>query len=124
MFALTLVIGTAVFTDHDIIHVYTSKLGEAHVDLETRILITGGVGFIGSHLCERLLAQRAWDLICVDNFFTGTRRNIEHLLDCVIADCEGVVMVGIATIGAGRRRGHAGLANLPQSIEGSAKECN
>ncbi len=48
--------------------------------LETRILITGGAGFLGSHLCERLLGQGA-DVICVDNFFTGTRRNINHLLD-------------------------------------------
>jgi UDP-glucuronate decarboxylase len=48
--------------------------------LETRVLVTGGSGFLGSHLCERLLAERAV-VICVDNFFTGARRNIEHLLD-------------------------------------------
>ncbi len=48
--------------------------------LERRILVTGGAGFIGSHLCERLLAQGA-DVLCVDNFFTGTKRNIERLLD-------------------------------------------
>jgi UDP-glucuronate decarboxylase len=48
--------------------------------LEARILITGGAGFLGSHLAERLLHEGA-DVICVDNFFTGTRRNIEHLLD-------------------------------------------
>jgi UDP-glucuronate decarboxylase len=48
--------------------------------LETRILVTGGAGFLGSHLCERLLDDGA-DIICVDNFFTGARRNIEHLLD-------------------------------------------
>jgi UDP-glucuronate decarboxylase len=48
--------------------------------LETRVLVTGGAGFLGSHLCERLLAENA-NVICVDNFFTGTRRNIEHLLD-------------------------------------------
>jgi UDP-glucuronate decarboxylase len=48
--------------------------------LETRILITGGVGFLGSHLCERLLNDGA-DIICLDNFFTGARRNIEHLLE-------------------------------------------
>ena len=41
--------------------------------------MTGGAGFLGSHLCERLLAGGA-DVLCVDNFFTGTRRNIEHLL--------------------------------------------
>jgi UDP-glucuronate decarboxylase len=45
-----------------------------------RVLVTGGAGFIGSHLCERLL-EIGCDLLCVDNFFTGTRRNIEHLLD-------------------------------------------
>jgi UDP-glucuronate decarboxylase len=45
-----------------------------------RVLVTGGAGFIGSHLCERLL-QAGCDLLCADNFFTGTRRNIEHLLD-------------------------------------------
>jgi glutamate dehydrogenase/leucine dehydrogenase len=48
--------------------------------LEKRILITGGAGFLGSHLCERLLAEGAV-VVCVDNFFTGARRNIEHLLD-------------------------------------------
>ncbi len=45
-----------------------------------RILVTGGAGFIGSHLCERLLSQGN-DVICLDNFFTGTRRNVLHLLD-------------------------------------------
>jgi UDP-glucuronate decarboxylase len=45
-----------------------------------RILITGGAGFIGSHLCERLLAEGA-EVLCVDNFFTGTRANIAHLID-------------------------------------------
>ena len=48
--------------------------------IEQRILVTGGSGFLGSHLCERLLAEGA-NVICVDNFFSGTRRNVEHLLD-------------------------------------------
>jgi UDP-glucuronate decarboxylase len=48
--------------------------------LETRVLITGGAGFLGSHRCERLLREDA-SVLCVDNFFTGARRNIEHLLD-------------------------------------------
>ncbi len=48
--------------------------------LENRILVTGGAGFLGSHLCERLLADGK-PVVCVDNFFTGARRNIEHLLD-------------------------------------------
>ncbi|BAN36140.1 NAD-dependent epimerase/dehydratase family protein [Sulfuricella denitrificans skB26] len=45
-----------------------------------RILVTGGAGFIGSHLCERLLSD-GHDILCVDNFYTGTRDNITHLLD-------------------------------------------
>ncbi len=45
-----------------------------------RVLVTGGAGFLGSHLCERLLAEGD-DVICVDNFFTGTKDNILHLLE-------------------------------------------
>ena len=44
-----------------------------------RILITGGAGFLGSHLCERLLAEGE-DLLCLDNFYTGSKDNIRHLL--------------------------------------------
>jgi len=44
-----------------------------------RILITGGAGFLGSHLCERLL-DSGNEVVCVDNFFTGTRQNVEHLI--------------------------------------------
>jgi len=44
-----------------------------------RIIVTGGAGFIGSHLCERLLSQ-GHQVICIDNFFTGRRENIEHLI--------------------------------------------
>jgi len=45
-----------------------------------RILVTGGAGFIGSHLCDRLIRE-GHDVVCLDNFFTGRRENIEHLLD-------------------------------------------
>lgn len=47
--------------------------------LQKRILVTGGAGFLGSHLCERLL-QRGDDVLCVDNFFTGSKQNVSHLL--------------------------------------------
>lgn len=45
-----------------------------------RILVTGGAGFVGSHLCERLLKEGN-EVICLDNYFTGAKRNIEHLMD-------------------------------------------
>jgi len=45
-----------------------------------RILVTGGAGFLGSHLCERLLAAGN-EVLCLDNFFTGRKKNVEHLLD-------------------------------------------
>jgi UDP-glucuronate decarboxylase len=46
---------------------------------ERRVLVTGGAGFIGSHLCDRLF-ERGDEVLCVDNFYTGTRRNVHHLL--------------------------------------------
>lgn len=48
--------------------------------MRKRILVTGGAGFLGSHLCERLLNE-GHDVICADNFFTGNKANIEHLMD-------------------------------------------
>lgn len=47
--------------------------------MRKRILVTGGSGFLGSHLCEKLL-QKGYDVLCVDNFFTGSKQNIAHLL--------------------------------------------
>jgi len=52
----------------------------ARMHLQRRILITGGAGFIGSYLCEVLLS-RGHEVLCADNFYTGTRRNVEHLVD-------------------------------------------
>lgn len=49
------------------------------MSLRKRILVTGGAGFLGSHLCEKLL-NKGYDVICADNFFTGSRENILHLL--------------------------------------------
>src|SRR6187551_3377872 len=48
--------------------------------MSKRILVTGGAGFLGSHLCERLLAA-GHDVLCVDNYFTGTKQNIVSCLD-------------------------------------------
>jgi UDP-glucuronate decarboxylase len=45
----------------------------------TRVLVTGGAGFLGSHLCDRLVAMKR-DVLCVDNFYTGSKRNVAHLM--------------------------------------------
>ena len=45
----------------------------------TRSLVTGGAGFLGSHLCDRLIAA-GHEVLCADNFFTGSKNNIRHLL--------------------------------------------
>jgi len=52
------------------------RRGNRHM---SKVLVTGGAGFLGSHLCDRLLADHH-EILCVDNFFTGTKRNILHLL--------------------------------------------
>jgi UDP-glucuronate decarboxylase len=56
------------------------KESQRQYSLRKRVLVTGGAGFLGSHLCGRLIAD-GHDVLCVDNFFTGTRDNIGHLLD-------------------------------------------
>src|SRR5689334_10613778 len=48
--------------------------------LRKRVMVTGGAGFLGSHLCERLLNE-GHEVLCVDNFFTGRKENISHLVD-------------------------------------------
>ncbi len=48
--------------------------------LNKRVLVTGGAGFLGSHLCDRLVAAGC-DVLCVDNFYTGTKRNVAHLIE-------------------------------------------
>ena len=45
-----------------------------------KILVTGGAGFLGSHLCDRLLADNR-EVLCVDNYFSGAKQNIQHMLD-------------------------------------------
>jgi UDP-glucuronate decarboxylase len=50
------------------------------VEKVKRILITGGAGFLGSHLCDKLIAQ-GHEVLCVDNYFTGSKNNVAHLLD-------------------------------------------
>lgn len=54
--------------------------------LKKRILVTGGAGFLGSHLCDNLL-QEGHEVVCVDNFFTGNKQNIAHLLDNPYFEC-------------------------------------
>jgi dTDP-glucose 4,6-dehydratase len=54
----------------------TSQAGEAHV---TRVVVTGGAGFLGSHICERLLAE-GHEVVALDNFCTGSPSNVDHLL--------------------------------------------
>ena len=55
-------------------------MSERAIPVPKKVLITGGAGFIGSHLCERLLSDGN-DVICVDNYFTGIKDNIAHLMD-------------------------------------------
>jgi UDP-glucuronate decarboxylase len=50
-----------------------------NLDTYKRVLVTGGSGFLGSHLCDRLVNEKI-DVVCVDNFYSSTKRNIEHLL--------------------------------------------
>jgi UDP-glucuronate decarboxylase len=55
--------------------------GLSNMSIRRRVLVTGGAGFIGSHLCERLL-ERGDEVLCLDNFYTGARHNVHALLSC------------------------------------------
>ena len=70
-----------------------------------RALVTGGSGFIGSHLCEQLLAD-GHEVLCVDNFYTGRRQNIEHLLSnprFEVMRCDiTAVLINSGSVGAVR----------------------
>ncbi|MCK5229408.1 MAG: SDR family oxidoreductase [Desulfobulbaceae bacterium] len=59
--------------------VYPSHISPHSAYDRKRVLVTGGAGFLGSHLCERLL-EEGFDVLCVDSFFTGTKANVEHLI--------------------------------------------
>jgi UDP-glucuronate decarboxylase len=51
-----------------------------------RVLVSGGAGFLGSHLCDRLIAAGN-DVLCVDNFFTGSKDNVAHLMSSPSSSC-------------------------------------
>jgi UDP-glucuronate decarboxylase len=65
--------------DFNFASTYTGLSMSAGRFILKKLLVTGGAGFLGSHLCERLLSQ-GHDVLCVDNFFTGSKANVEHLL--------------------------------------------
>jgi len=62
-----------------IIVLIATRLG-TNTPTSKRVLVTGGAGFLGSHLCDRLIAQ-GHDVLCIDNYFTGRRGNVAHLMD-------------------------------------------
>ena len=85
----------------------------------SKVLVTGGAGFLGSHLCERLLAD-GHDVLCVDNFFTGSKRNIEHLIGQpdVRADAP---RRDVPALRRGRRDLQPGLPGLARSTTSTTR---
>ena len=81
---------------------------------DSRILVTGGAGFIGSHLCERLLAEGA-EVLCVDNYFTGSRRNIAHLLANPMFEADAARR-DVSALRRGRRDLQPGLPGLADPL--------
>ena len=90
------------------------------MNLNTKILVSGGAGFIGSNLCD-FFVKKGFQIVCLDNFSTGFKRNIEHLTDCEnfeliegdirnFKDCENAVS------GVDYVLHHAALGSVPRSI--------
>ena len=90
------------------------------MNLNTKILVSGGAGFIGSNLCD-FFVKKGFQIVCLDNFSTGFKRNIEHLTDCEnfeliegdirnFKDCENAVL------GVDYVLHHAALGSVPRSI--------
>ena len=77
-----------------------------------RVLITGGAGFLGSHLSERFLKE-GWDVVALDNFFTGSRDNVRHLL----SHNRPIVLFPAAIRPPARRAGHAEELKMTAAME-------
>ena len=58
------------------------------------VLVTGGAGFLGSHLCDRLIESGNY-VICLDNFFTGSKENIQHLVGILILNWRNGILSGL-----------------------------
>jgi len=66
-------------------------------DRPARVLVTGGAGFIGSHLCERLL-NLGHELLCVDNFYSTTKANVDHLLGNPVDRATAVALLLVCVL--------------------------
>ena len=87
----------------------------------TRVLVTGGAGFIGSHICDKLLEKGA-EVVCLDNFLTGHRRNIEHNLNnsnfkLIEGDIRDIETCKRAMKGCTHVCHQAALGSVPRSVK-------